>query len=52
MTFQARSQEFFEAGEVSENEGTNLSQFWKSKLNVSIKVAFFQSQFHDKNSSQ
>ena len=40
--YQARSQEFLKAGEVSGNQGTNFRQFGKSKLNVSIKVRFFQ----------
>ena len=42
---QARSQEFLRAGEVSTNQGANLWQFRKSKLNESIKVCFFQLQF-------
>ena len=41
----ARSLEFLKAGEISINKGTNLLQFWMSKLNSSIKVSFFQLQF-------
>ena len=48
---QARSQKFLRAGEVSGNYDTNLWQFWKSKLNIRIKVHFFQLQYHDKKNS-
>ena len=45
---QASSRELLRAGKNSANWETNFSQFWKSELNVSTKVRFFQLQFHNK----
>ena len=42
LLLQARSQEFLRAGKVSENQGTNFSQFWEIKLHANITARFSQ----------